>query len=156
MNDNNRNASDALWGELAGYISSADKGFGDIALTALDDLLTYLDDTYPDDEAIQVLAQRAWQAAAHSPVALYSVAPSKPGILKSELARTERWALYLEGKDDPNALFARHLWNALSACFNPATEELEEYYVGDEAQTLAELQAKHGAAPEGEPPAIFN
>lgn len=50
----------------------------------------------------------------------------------------------------------RRLWTALSACFNPDTDELEKYFVGDEAQTLAELQAKYGKAPKGEPPATFN
>jgi hypothetical protein len=141
--------------EVASYIGSG-RGPAENGPKQVADLLTYLEDTYPDDAVLSALAFRAWTAVVTRTAALYSASPDQPGILQSELVRAERWALYLEGKGSPDARTARSLYFGLLACFDPSTDKLEEWFVGHEAQILRELHERYGTVPEGEPDAIFN
>lgn len=141
--------------EVASYIGSG-RGPAEDGPKQVADLLTYLGDTYPDDAVLSALAFRAWTAVVTRTAALYSACTDQPGILKSELDRVERWALYLERRGSPEPKAARSLYFGLSACFDPCTDKLEEWFVGNEAQTLRELHERYGAVPEGEPDAIFN
>jgi len=135
--------------EVANYIDLSECKTG---LAQLDDLLTYLEETYPDDEVLRVLSWRTWT----SNVALSGGDANDQELLKAERDRVERWALYLEGKSDPRAEAVRQLWFGLDACFDPGSGNLEEWFNGLEGQTLKELAGRYGQAPDGEPPAIFN
>ena len=154
MNDPKKALAD-LKQEVADYIG---RGYGpeETGPAQLAELMTYLEETYPDDEALRVVAFRAWTANTFAASAIYSATPDEPGLLQAELARVERWKLSLEGKGDPEAATARSLWNGLTACFDPSTGQLEEWFVGHERQALEELRVRYGNAPEGEPPAIFS
>ena len=154
MNDTKSALAD-LKQEVADYIGRG-HGPDEQGLTQLAELMTYLEETYPDDEVLRVMAFRAWTANALAPSAIYSNVPDEPGLLQAELSRVERWTLYLEGKGDADAETARSLLSGLTACFDPSTGRLEEWFVGHERQTLEELCGRYGKAPEGEPPAVFN
>ncbi|MCA3717380.1 MAG: hypothetical protein IM674_03905 [Brevundimonas sp.] len=156
MNDNAPADYAATWEEIASSVSDPSKWAGDASKTALDDLVTYLEESYGDDDVLKVLVWRAWCASTGVPTRNDTALQERSGALKSERERAERWALYLEGKGSPDAKTPRSLWNGISACFNPHTGKLEEWFVGTEAQTLEELKERYGALPDGEPPAIFN
>ncbi|RIJ65904.1 hypothetical protein D1604_10255 [Brevundimonas sp. LPMIX5] len=121
-------------------------------LAQLDELLTYLEDSYPDDDVLQALSWRAWT----SNVGSSNGDDNEQELLKAERDRVERWVLYLERKGDPSADDVRRLWYGLDCCFNPSSGNLEEWFSGFEGQTLEELIGRHGGAPQGEPPTIFN
>ena len=156
MHDSNADAPLNLRRELAAYVDDGSRFPGEPELGALDGLLSYLDDTYSEDVVLGLLAWRVLKATTSGTLSAYCSEPKRNGVLKAELARMERWALYLEGKGDPHANTPRSLWYGLTACFNPHDGSLEEWCVGMEVQVLAELRDRHGMAPDGEPPAIFN
>lgn len=156
MNDSKKLAADETQIVLAEYIGEntfyADDG-PDQGLNQLEDLTTYLEETYEDDEVLKALLMRAWAALANHRSG--PLKASKKGLLERERARVERWMLYLEGKGDPAGGNARRLWNGLDACFDPSTGQLEKWFA-NEAKTLKELRERYEGVPEGEAQAIFN
>jgi hypothetical protein len=119
-------------------------------LDQLHDLLDYLQDNYDEDDALRFLEWRAITASLPSE----NVEAADEGILRAERARVEKWALYLEGKNDPEADSVRQIWKAIDACFNPHTDDLEGWFYGEEAQIIEELRGHHGLAPSGDAPAM--
>ncbi len=67
-------------------------------LDQLCDLLYYLQDTYPEDDALRIIEWRASAARCRRSAARSA---SDKGILKAERSRVERWARHLDGKPDP-------------------------------------------------------
>ncbi len=143
----------STWEVIASCVS--DTG-DDASKATLNDLITYVEEAYDEDEVLKVLVWRAWRANASANPKCDPDNREVTGVLKAERDRAERWALYLEGKGDPKSATARSLWNGIAACLNPHTGELEEWFVGAETSTLEELTARYGPLPKGEPPATFN
>jgi hypothetical protein len=135
--------------EAASYVNGGRIG-SQPGLGELHDLLDYLQDTYDEDDALRILEWRAITASQPPK----NVEAADEGILRAERTRVEKWALYLEGKDDPEAYSIRQVWKALDACFNPHTDELEGWFYGEEAQIVEELSNRYGFAPSGDAPAM--
>ena len=117
-------------------------------------LIQYLEEVLPYDDVVPALTWRLWGAVS-APVRKRG--SSRPDLIRSERDRVGRW-LATHTQDVfsiPGGFY--ELWFALDACFDPETDELEEWCVDVQDDVLAEMierhNDRHAEVPEGEPPA---